>query len=104
MRKGELLANLFFIGMPIIGLVAAIIGMNMAQQPTPYIWISFFLYIVGFVFFASAKWSVIKSGKLISFGTSYMSTKDAKAYKLGYSLMGVGFVITWMLIIVRTRF
>lgn len=103
MRKGELLANIFFIGMPLIGLAAAIIGINMVQHPTPYVWISLCLYIVGFAFFAFAKLSLIKSGKLISFGSSHMTKKNATAYKLGYLMMALGFVIIWLLIHIRAR-
>jgi len=53
----------------------------------------FLLFIAGFSFFAKAKWSVIKQGNFITFGSANMSKQNRLFYYLGYSVMGLGLVL-----------
>lgn len=93
MRRGELWLNLVAsFGPPAIGLVAAIMLPYIKQGQNNYILISLSLYFVGLILFLCAKWSIMKTGKLVTFGTSGMTQKNRWYYRLGYLLMGSGFV------------
>ena len=50
-------------------------------------------YGVGLSFFLAAKYSVIKIGKAISFGSKEMSPGNRKLYRIGYALMVLGSLI-----------
>ena len=55
----------------------------------------FWLAILGFGLFATAKIAVIRSGRWISFGTAPMSQRAANLYRLGYWLIIVGVLTTF---------
>jgi hypothetical protein len=93
MRKGELWFNLFASFGPLaIGVVAAIMLPSIKQNQNNYIFISLSFYVAGLILFLIAKWSIMKTGKLITFGTSGMTQKNRWFYQIGYMLMGLGFI------------
>jgi hypothetical protein len=57
---------------------------------------AFFVVLLGFVLFAVAKCSVIYWKKRVSFGTSHMTENMANAYRVGYWLMAVGILFTFI--------
>ncbi len=58
--------------------------------------VAFFVVLVGFILFLVAKLSVISRKKRISFGTSKMTENTANAYRVGYWLMIVGILFTFI--------
>ena len=57
---------------------------------------AFFVVLLGFVVFTVAKLPVILHKKLISFGSSLMTENMANVYRLGYWLMIVGLLFTFV--------
>ena len=57
---------------------------------------AFFVVIVGIVLFLVAKISVISRKKRVSFGPSHMTENMANAYRVGYRLMVVGILFTFL--------
>lgn len=57
---------------------------------------AFIVTLLGLVLFVIAKLSVIRRKTLISFGTSSMTADSANLYRLGYWLMIVGTVLTFL--------
>jgi hypothetical protein len=68
------------------------------QKNFAYNSISF--YVIGFIFFAISKWSIIKTGKYFTFGSFQMSKGNRIIYRIGYLLMGLGFLSTFSLFII----
>jgi hypothetical protein len=56
---------------------------------------AFAIVLLGFVCFAIVKMSVIRKTKLVSFGTHVMTDDQANFYRVGYYLMGLGFIFTF---------
>ena len=56
----------------------------------------FVIAIVGFLLFLVAKLSVIARHRWVSFGTRFMSPAMANAYRVGYWLMFVGVLATFL--------
>jgi hypothetical protein len=63
---------------------------GLANQPR-----AFAVVLIGFGCFAFAKLSVIRRTRLISFGTRLMTEDQANFYRIGYYLMGLGFIFTF---------
>ncbi len=55
----------------------------------------FSIAIIGLVLFIVSKILVISKGRWVSFGSNYMSSGVANAYRSGYWLMVVGVVCTF---------
>lgn len=90
MRKGELIINLF----PLI-LIGVVVPVTfVVLNPIPSSYVAFLFFIIGFSFFFIAKLSVIKTGKIISFGSGGMTLKYRKIYKIGYVLFFTGLIIS----------
>ena len=68
---------------------------NIAQGEVPHP-AAFFVVIVGIVLFLVAKISVISRKKRVSFGPSHMTENMANAYRVGYWLMVVGILFTFL--------
>ena len=94
MRKGEIVLNLF----PLVAMAISIIAAFSISRPTEGAYVGLSLGMVGFVLFSLAKWSLLRQGKLLTFGSSEMSAGYAVCYKLGYLLMGCG-VVTILLVL-----
>ncbi len=56
----------------------------------------FVVVITGFLFFVIAKASVLRKGNVFSIGTRDMSTTMANLYRVGYWLMFVGCLFTFI--------
>lgn len=87
-RFGKLFIYLLFF----LWVASAVINMKRGHVNHPG---AFGVAIVGLSFFLIAKASVIRRKK-ISFGTALMSEGMANLYRLGYWLMIVGILITFM--------
>ena len=74
-------------------IVAAIINITHGQVPHPW---SVVIVLVGFTLFVVSKLAVILYRERISFGTRLMTTPMANMYRLGYWLMVVGILATFL--------
>ena len=81
----------------VIGIVglALVAGMNIARGD-PQRPMAFAITLLGFVLFLAAKLSVVRRRGWISFGTDLMSPGMADAYRVGYWLMGIGILATFL--------
>jgi len=73
--------------------VTAFFNIAKGQATNPY---ALFVVFVGLACFSIAKISVISKGHKVSFGTKLMSEGMANLYRLGYWLMAVGVMLTFM--------
>lgn len=91
MRKGELVFNYVIVLMPLVlGLVlAGFIGLYYTM-PGPTFWSMVVFFILGFALFLKAKLSIIRQGRLFTFGPSQMTKSNRIAYFLGYGVMFLG--------------
>ena len=98
MFKESAIANLiFFPAVIAVALIAAILVPGAMKNPKGYTAAAVALYAVGFLFFVLAKMHNIRKGHLVSFGSSRMSTPWKWAYRFGYTLMGLGLLLTMVL-------
>ena len=75
-------------------LVAAVVNISRGYVPHPS---AFMLVILGFVLFLTAKLSVIiRHKKWVSFGSHPMTENMANVYRLGYWLIIVGILFTFV--------
>src|SRR5713101_7110558 len=74
-------------------IVAAVINITRGEVPHPW---SFVIVFVGFILFLVGKLSVILYRERISLGTRLMTTRMANIYRLGYWLMAVGVLATFL--------
>ena len=79
----------------VFGLVAGVAVLNIWQGDVRNP-LAFGLTLLGFSIFVVAKLSVIRGKALISFGTRAMTPDSANLYRLGYWLMVVGAVLTFL--------
>jgi hypothetical protein len=79
-------------------LVALLIGVaivNIARGEARHPW-AFAIVFLGLALFVVSKLSVILHRRQISFGTQLMTTRMANCYRLGYWLMAVGVLVTFV--------
>jgi hypothetical protein len=57
---------------------------------------AFIICLVGFALFLISKISTISNGKWISFGTKKLTENTANLYRIGYWLMAVGLIFTFI--------
>ena len=87
MRKNEFIANyLFFAPLLISPLFAWSICLSFSK-PDEGLWIMSAAFLTGFVLFLKAKLSVIRQGKLFTFGPSHMTGLNRVLYSAGYGIM-----------------
>ena len=86
MNKGELIVGLY----PMVVAVISIVVIALLREPTIGVYLAAGVSLVGFLLLSFAKWSVIRGGKLFSFGYSQMSTFYARCYKIGFILLTLG--------------
>ncbi len=103
MRRDELIANLVLqFGLPLVAvvtiLVCSILLSLLTAVPAYYIFIMLLFWAVGFLMFLKAKLSIIRQGKLFSFGPKGMSRTNQILYVLGYVVMGVALTFALVLI------
>ena len=77
MRKGELIFNVMVFA-PLL------------TVPVLAFWMMTAFFLLGFVLFAKAKFSIIKQGQLFTFGPSKMSKSNRVTYVMGSGGMGIG--------------
>ena len=98
-KRNELIANLVYrFVFPLFFMVVVLMAAFLVNSPIKFTLTMLVLWLAGFLLFFKAKLSVIKSGKLISFGASDMSQENRVCYILGYVLMGIGFFFSLCLI------
>ena len=56
----------------------------------------FLVVVMGLILFVIAKSSVLRQGNVFSIGTKHMSTTMANLYRVGYWLMFVGCLLTFV--------
>lgn len=95
MGQKEALVNLFLALMPMLAALIAVISFNVVY-PAPFMsgYIGIAFCGIGLFFFISAKISVIKLGRLLSFGTAGMRPIMRYSYWFGYLLMVMGCILT----------
>ena len=101
MRRYELAAMfaLFIVGIPVAIIVAALFTSLFVNTPLETIVIMFLCWVVGFSMFFKAKFSLIRRGKLISFGSRDMSRTNRLFYLWGYVLMGIALFLSLGIIV-----
>jgi hypothetical protein len=98
--KKSALVNMILSYAPIgIGVLLAILVPGAMRNPNAYLVVAIAFYTLGFVLFAAAKVQNIRKGYLVSFGSAQMSNWQRWAYRLGYFLMAIGFLLTIVLAI-----
>ncbi len=87
MRKSELYAQFgLLFGLPVFALLAGMFLCFLGSSPQNPVMV-FSLLLLGFGFFLKAKLSVIRSGRLVTFGTRCMTQPNRTCYIIGYILM-----------------
>ena len=99
MRRGELLLNILFVGPMIIVAIVTLSLVMYMNSPRQYVISILILYCIGFSMFLKAKISVMKEGRLLSFGTKYMTQSNRNLYIYGYIIMGIGLILSLVLIL-----
>jgi hypothetical protein len=83
---------------PLVMLVVAVITVilleNLAAAPVGTLLVCFSVAALGSVLVAVAKWSLIRRGVLVSFGSAGMSRGMMIVYRLGWLLLFIGAVVT----------
>jgi tellurite resistance protein TehA-like permease len=105
-REGEVvmgqahgLASLFILLTPVLGMIGVFVILNAARNPAATTAASLALYALGFAFFFVAKLSLIRSGRLVTFGSRLMRPGYRALYRLGYALMAAGALFTLGLLV-----
>ena len=71
----------------LVGLGLVVLGRALRAYPIVILDLVFALTCVGFGLFATAKFSLIRRGNLVSFGTRDMTPLNRRLYRLGYVFM-----------------
>ncbi len=79
----------------VVLLIFASVGTNIIQGNVSHP-AAFWITIGGFILFVIAKLSVILHKRWVSFGSSLMTENMANLYRLGYWLMAVGVLLTFV--------
>ena len=69
-------------------------GYEYSKGKTPIAW-AFTISAIGFGLFLKAKLSVIKTGKMFSFGCDLMDQRNTFFYFFGWVLMLAGYFLSW---------
>lgn len=98
MFKRSALLNLAFLISPLaLGGVLGMLLPGALSNPFGFAQISVASFGIGFAAFAAAKLRNIRRGKLISFGSAAMRSREKWLYRAGYFLMVLGAVMTLVL-------
>ena len=97
MGQAHGLANLFILLSPALGMIGILVILNAARNPAATTPLS--LYALGFALFLVAKLSLIRSGRVITFGSRLMPPGYRVLYRLGYALMAAGALFTLGLLV-----
>jgi hypothetical protein len=77
------------------GLAAVVAVQNAAQGVVKHPW-SFLMALLGFLCFLFPKLAVMRHKKWLSCGTRLMTEDQANFYRVGYLLMGLGVLCTFL--------
>ena len=92
MGQAHGLASLFILLAPVLGMIGVLVILNAARNPAVTTFLV--LYALGFALFLVAKLSLIRSGRVITFGSRFMRPGYRVLYRLGYALMAAGALFT----------
>lgn len=102
MRRGELIINCSVVlGPLVLSFGSALAAGLVYSMPQTSFWTMVVLFIAGFSMFVKAKWSVIKQGKLLTFGAAQLSKQNRVFYFLGYFGMGLGVLMLLGFVLTR---
>jgi hypothetical protein len=91
MSQAHALANLFLLlALPIAGLALALVVGTAIVNPTGSAKLALGFYVIGLILFLIAKLSVLRSGRLMTFGSRLMRPGHKILYRAGYVLMVIG--------------
>jgi hypothetical protein len=93
----------FFLLFALTGISLALLLGQLVAAPIPTMLLFFSVTVIGFVFFAIAKLSVMVGGRPVSFGSAGMRPAMRAMYHAGYVLMAVGAVLTLLSIALVSR-
>jgi uncharacterized membrane protein len=91
-RPGKFLVSLLLLMLVVGAGISAVYNVMHGTVHQPR---AFAIVLLGFVCLAIAKISVIRHARLVSFGTRVMTEDQANFYRVGYYLMGLGFIFTF---------
>jgi len=77
----------------VLGLLAAIVGTRLFNNPSQLVIDAFYLVAFGFLLLLISKVSLFAKGIWISWGYSHMSKYFRFVYIFGYILVGIGIII-----------
>ena len=97
MGQAHGLANLFILLSPALGMIGLLVILNAARNPAVTTFLV--LYALGFALFLVAKLSLIRSGRLVTFGSRLMRPGYRALYRVGYALMAAGTLFTLGLLV-----
>jgi len=92
-NKKQIMNLLIFCSLPLFALISiffTFLFLLVQKNLTFSYIIVLVLFLLGFSLFLKAKISVIKNGKIVTFGSSLMTRINKVYYRLGYALMIIG--------------
>lgn len=93
MFRADAIANAIMVfGMPVLGMVLMTLLITASGNPIGFAWFTILLYGVGLALFVIAKLSLYRQGRWLSWGSAHMSPRYRRMYRIGYCLMGLGFL------------
>ena len=91
MGQPHALVNLFILlALPASGLILGVVVSTALVNPSGSAKLALGFYVLGFALFLVAKISVLRSGRLITFGARYMRPGYRFVYRTGYVFMIAG--------------
>jgi hypothetical protein len=90
MGQRHALANVFVLHAPWLVALVLVVILPATSAPVVFTRVTLSLLIFGLALFLLAKFSLLRRGIGISFGSAQMSTWNRRAYRGGYTLMLLG--------------
>jgi hypothetical protein len=84
--------KIFLVALLSLASLTAVMNIAYGEVKKP---LAFWIVILGFILFASAKMSLLLQKKWISFGPSLMTERMSTIYRVGYWLMAIGILLTF---------
>ena len=98
-RRSEAIFNIALqFGLPLAAIALGCLLWFLAAVPVNYVIIMLLLLSFGFFMFLKAKLSVIRQGRLLSFGSGGMSRTNRTFYFLGYAVMAIALLLSLVLL------
>jgi len=97
MRRSELIYNIVMAtGFPVVLIIIPVFISASLMRSFPWVsyWTILSLLFLGFILFLKAKLSLIKEGKLLTFGAKGMSKSNRALYISGYILMLLSLILS----------